>query len=271
MPPRTDPVSRMGAIDLEVVDRICHALRSPISVVNAFAELLEDEIPGSLNVAQHEYVASVRKNLRKLNGLITDLYETFEAASHGIRPEFESFDLEQLLLELAEEREADCRALGMQLSVIADGPLVHPRMDGRRLKAALGRLVDNALRFGSQGGELIMQLTKLDGCARVEVRDQGPGIPEDELPNIFDCFYRLERDGGTTRGIGVGLTICRATVEALGGKVWAENDVRGGTAFVVELPLQETADEVASGAPRVGAKNGGIPDGKAVARGGGEG
>ncbi len=268
MPPRSDTACGTRTIDLEVVDRVCHDLRSPISVVNAFAELLEDEIPGSLNAEQRVYVSVVRKNLDKLNELITDLYESFEAVSSGIRLEFGAFDLEQLLDELAEEREADCRSLGMNLYVISDGPLVHPNTDGRRLKAALGRLVDNALRFASQGGELVLRLTKRGGRARVEVGDRGPGIPEDALLSIFDCIYRLDRDGDKTRGIGVGLTICRATVEALGGKVWAENGALGGTTFVVELPLQETetADEVASRAFSIGANEGRISDGTATAR-----
>jgi signal transduction histidine kinase len=225
-------------LDVENVDRVCHELRRPLAAATAFAELLQDGISGALNAEQAEQLAVIQQSLRRLDDKIADLYAVSEVLGGVVRVEPASIELESLLYGLAAEYEARCTELGVRLAVVTDGPLSHPETDAKLLAGALRRAIDNALIFGTPGNRVTVRLARAEGAVRVEVKDRGIGIPEAELEVVFDCFHRVERRSiASAEGIGIGLTVARGLMDALGGSVVARNRPMGGTALVFELPL----------------------------------
>jgi signal transduction histidine kinase len=114
------------------------------------------------------------------------------------------------------------------------------RGDATRLHQALGHLLENAAKFSPGGGEVVVRLTCAAGEARLAICDPGIGIPADEIPHLFERFYQIDNDIMTRRfgGIGVGLYLARALVEAHGGRVWAESaGPQLGSTFTIALPL----------------------------------
>jgi signal transduction histidine kinase len=110
--------------------------------------------------------------------------------------------------------------------------------DSDRLKQLLLNLVDNAIKYTPAGGEVLMSLSKKDGNALVEIRDNGVGIPAEDLPRIFDRFYRVDK--ARTRypgGSGLGLSIARWIAVAHGGNIYVESTVGEGSTFSVSLPI----------------------------------
>ncbi|MFL5737664.1 MAG: sensor histidine kinase, partial [Actinomycetota bacterium] len=110
--------------------------------------------------------------------------------------------------------------------------------DPERVHQVLFNLLDNAVRFAPEGGEVVVSASRHNGSCKVAVRDEGPGIAAEHLPRLFERFYRVDtarsrNDGGT----GIGLAIARSVVEAHGGRIWAESDPGAGSVFLFELPV----------------------------------
>jgi signal transduction histidine kinase len=107
--------------------------------------------------------------------------------------------------------------------------------DGDRLLQALSNLVGNALKFTPAGGEIRLGAEADEEGIRLFVADTGPGIPEEDIPHVFDRFWTA-RGNSRVRGTGMGLAIVRGIVEAHGGRVWVERNTRGGATFILRLP-----------------------------------
>lgn len=218
------------------MDRICHEVRRPLAAIQAYAELLADEVAGKLNDEQRKQVEVVTANTRGLARLIADLHESFEALTDGLVAQWDAHDLEALLFSLAEEYGTPVCIRPIRLTVRTDGPLVHPRVDERLLRAALRRAIDNAIVFGAPGGEVVLESKRTPRGARIAIMDRGPGLDAEGIERAFECFVRGSPPSGfPAKGVGLGLPVCRAIVEALGGTVQIEAREPGGLAVVVDL------------------------------------
>jgi two-component system sensor histidine kinase KdpD len=111
----------------------------------------------------------------------------------------------------------------------------------------LSNLIENATKYAPAGTEILVRARRADYLVRVEVADQGPGIPASSLPHLFDPFVRVDLGRPRPKGLGLGLAVARGLVEAHGGRIWAENRQQGGALFVMTLPLS-LSDNVHSSA-----------------------
>lgn len=239
-----DEVQRSGrrttALDRAAVDRICHEVRRPLAAIQAYAELLQDQLCGPLNEKQLEQVGVVVTNARGLARLVEELHEAHAALTGLLEPRFEERDLEECLTALAAEYDERVRADGRRLALATSGPLLHPRVDERLLAAALRRVVDNALAYAGEGGEVRIELASTRRGARIRVHDAGPGMQPEDSERAFECFTRgAPPAGAPARGVGLGLPVCRAIVEALGGSVRARARHPRGLTLEIELPCAE--------------------------------
>jgi two-component system sensor histidine kinase VicK len=132
-----------------------------------------------------------------------------------------------------------------ELQPLANAKAIHVEIAGERAEASADRerlglavttLVENALKYSTSGGEVKISVWQRADEAGITVTDSGPGIPRDELPRIFDRFFRVDRARSRSEGgSGLGLAICREIVEAHGGRVWAESEEGSGSAFSLSL------------------------------------
>jgi signal transduction histidine kinase len=216
---------------------IAHDLRTPLSVITGYSEALADgKLPGT-----PETFAAMHIQAQHLNRLIEDL-RTLSLADAGqlslMRRPIEPRGLLEhtalAYLPVAESR-------GVALSVEGDDlpPIL---VDPDRLLQVLGNLVNNALRHTGDGGRIDLSAARSNGQVLLRVRDTGPGIPDEDLPHIFDRFYRGDKARTSNGASGLGLAIARSLVEAHGGRIIAENVPGGGAQFTVSLPLSTTSD-----------------------------
>ena len=176
-----------------------------------------------------------------MNRLVEQLLELARWDAGQIVLAQEPVDLSQLLNSCAERMSWRAQEKGVKLTVEAESlpPLLG---DGDRLMQVFTNLLDNALTYTPPGGSVTVAAEGVEGSegrreVEVSVTDTGPGIPAQELPRIFERFYRLDKArAGGRRGAGLGLAIVKEIVEAHGGRVWAESVVGLGTRFVVRLP-----------------------------------
>jgi len=134
--------------------------------------------------------------------------------------------------------EARVRAPDYGFEVDVPGESLPPiPMDVARIRQVLDNLLDNAVKYAADGKSVTVSARKADGNIAFSVTDRGHGIPEHELARIFDRMYRVEDPAGPSpKGLGLGLSICKALIEAHGGRIWAESELGKGSRFVFTLP-----------------------------------
>ena len=217
----------------DFVSDASHELRTPLSVLRAQVELLDRETDER---SRHEGTATLLRRLDELDRLVGDML-TLASAEAGQLVEPRPIDLN----EFFEDLRRDLPLFGerdFQLQPV-DGTL---QADPDRLTQVLRNLVRNAVAHTSPGDRVTVITRARDGRLEISVSDNGPGIPPDQLEQVFERFHRLDHSRSRDRGgSGLGLPIARAIVEAHGGRIHAESLPGQGAAFVVELPGYQPA------------------------------
>jgi two-component system phosphate regulon sensor histidine kinase PhoR len=141
-----------------------------------------------------------------------------------------------LLASAADRMKLQAERAGLSLRVEGSDELPHVRADRARLEQVLVNLIHNAVKFTKPGGEVVLSAEPAQGEVRFGVKDTGAGIPADDVPRIFERFYRVDKSRSGS-GTGLGLSIARHIVEAHGGKIWAESEEGQGSRFYFTVPI----------------------------------
>jgi signal transduction histidine kinase len=225
----------------EFIADVSHELRTPIAALRTFNDLQAD---GSVDEATRaEFIDRSREQLRRLEWLSTNLLDLSRIEA-GIFPlDVRDGDLREPVRSVVEAHAEMAEERGVTLTAAVPGEVVSLRFDRERIVQLVNNLVGNALKFTPRGGEVDVHLTDSPSEAVIEVRDSGPGIPERELPRIFERFYRGTNVGeARASGSGLGLAIARSIVEMHGGSIDVASAVGHGTSFRAHLPrLSEPA------------------------------
>lgn len=214
------------------VAAVSHELRTPLAALHTTSELLAaraDRLPPDLREPADLLVEDVR-NLRRL---VEELLEVSELGSRRATLRWEEVDLRALVAAVIRRRRAD---------VPVDGPAVRTWADKARVERIVGNLIDNALHHG-QGKDVAVSVAVTDGQCEVTVADHGPGIAPQDLPHLFERFYKADRSRTRGGGIGLGLGIAMENAKLLGGTIEPSNRPEGGATFVFRLPLLDAGPE----------------------------
>jgi signal transduction histidine kinase len=219
----------------EFVADVSHELRTPIAALRMYNELhrtgqVDDE-------TRVEFLERAADQIHRLEWLSTNLLD-LSRIDAGIFPlDMRDGDLREPVGAVVEAHAEEAEQRGLSLSSTVPGSPVELRFDRERVIQLLTNLVGNALKFTPRGGEVSVELEEERDGVQIHVRDTGPGIRPDELPRIFDRFYRGTNIGeARASGSGLGLAIARSIVEMHGGGIDVASVVGEGTAFTVELP-----------------------------------
>jgi signal transduction histidine kinase len=220
----------------DFVANVSHELRTPLTSIEGFSLALLEGVAQSEEKRQR-YLRIIIDESRRLVRILNDLLtlSRLDAGEFNLNPA--TIDLAEMLENLRERFLSAAREKGIELTVDAAPGLTSIVADRDRLEQVLINLVDNALKY-SAGGRVSVHV-RVPGPGRVlfEVSDSGPGIPPEDLPRIFDRFFRVERSRSQQYGgSGLGLAICKQLVDAMGGSISAESRLGEGSVFRVELP-----------------------------------
>ena len=241
-------VERLQAVDAlkdEFVASVSHELRTPLTSIKGYLELVLDGDAGELNEELRGYLTTVDRNSERLLGLIGDLLFVAQTDAGRFELILGDVDLGTLVHDSVESARPAAAAKRIRLELSTD-ELPPFRGDHARLAQLLDNLISNALKFTPEGGDVTVSLTRTDGCAVLEVRDTGIGIPAAEQKQLFERFFGARgATDGAIRGTGLGLSIAKTIVESHGGQIGFESAAGVGTAFRVELPLQTRMTQIA--------------------------
>jgi two-component system sensor histidine kinase GlrK len=218
---------------------LSHELKTPLTALREGAELLYDEVVGSLSDPQRRVVSIMKDNSIKLQRLIEELldYQRALHAAAALAPR--KFALDALVREVAQSHELAAQAKGLHVAVDAQSGTVEADPD--KLRSVVDNLIGNAVKFTPAGGSVAVLARSSGDQALIDVIDSGPGVPAEERDSIFDSFFRgRAKAGGRVEGSGLGLAIAREFVEAHGGKISVLAEERGAH-FRVALPRRMAA------------------------------
>jgi len=216
----------------EISENIAHDLRSPITRMRGMAEM--DLTSGSANEDHNAMAGTIIEECDRLLGMINTMLDISEAESGLMKLAVGEVDLALLLRDVCDLFQPLAEDRNIEMAVEAPETLPVPG-DLRRLQRLFSNLVDNAIKYTPRGGSIRLLTEKLPQGAIVRVRNTGTGIPEEDLPHIFDRFYRGEKSRSTP-GHGLGLSLARAIVLVHGGRIEAESSPGRGAEFTVTLP-----------------------------------
>lgn len=223
-----------------------HDLRTPLSSLRAMVDALAEGVVEDTETRKR-YLRQSQHEIHRMSLLINDLFELAQLEAGGQVFDFEAASLSDLISDSLESFAARARSAGVLLNGTADPAIDPVRMAPDKIGRVLNNLLDNALRYTPQGGEVCVEAGLENGEVVVCVRDTGTGIPPEDREHVFDRFYRGEksrsRHGFSQGGTGLGLAIAKGIVEAHNGAIWLDTGIETGTAIRFTLPADSQAPD----------------------------
>ncbi len=229
---------RLEKIRQDFVANVSHELRTPLSSIKGYAETLLD---GAVDDKGHarEFIGIIHQESDRLANLINDLLDLARIESGNMELSKAPFDVLAVAKRVVESMGVQARAKSIKLGITAtSGVLPLAAGDEFGFRQVLTNLLDNALKYTSEGGDVTISIEAAGGFLQVNVADTGIGISPSDIPRIFERFYRVDkarsREAG---GTGLGLSIVKHIVQAHGGRVWVESELGSGSVFSFTIPL----------------------------------
>ena len=217
-----------------------HDLQTPLASIRAIVEALADGMVDEPDTRQR-YLRTAQRDVQSLSLLVDDLFQMAQLDAGGLTLNREMASLSDLISDTLESFSELASRQQVALSGEVTGEVDPLYMDVQRISRVLNNLIGNALRHTPPGGAITVRAARLQEEVRVEVRDTGEGIPEADIPHVFERFYRGEKSRSrSTGGAGLGLAISRGIVEAHGGKIGVVSTAGQGTSFYFTLPLRNS-------------------------------
>ena len=241
-------LERLDAEKNRFIGIVAHDLRSPASIVAMIGRSLAAMLEGRLQPMERELLAAVERYGDFMVRLIDDLLDLSVIESGRLELKLESIDLAALAERVARYNRYLAAEKGIELAFAGGREGVFARADAAKVEQVLNNLLSNAVKFSHPGSRVEVEVAAVEGWARVSVRDQGQGIPAEELDGLFKPFGTTSvRSTSGEKNTGLGLAIARRIVEAHGGRIWAESEVGEGSTFCFTLPLSPPGTSMPSG------------------------
>jgi signal transduction histidine kinase len=222
----------------QFVSTISHELRTPITAIIGYLELMLDGEAGELTEQQARFLEIVSRNSDRLFRLVNDILTVARIDAGRLTLEPKQVDLVALAAGEVESARAAADVKDVELLFASPDEPLTLWADPMRIGQLVGNLLSNAVKFTPKGGTVTVTVDRRDDTAVAQIADTGVGIPADEVDKLFERFFRAST-GANEQGTGLGLSIVKSIVEAHGGTVSVRSEEGVGTTFVVELPITE--------------------------------
>jgi signal transduction histidine kinase len=232
---RVEELARLSQLRADFVSLVSHELRSPMAAVIGAARTLQDRWRMLTADQRESFLALIGDETARLAELVGDVLDTSRIEAGTFTYRFEEVDLGRVVDEAVETAVLAQQEVPVVASV--HGALPGIRGDRARLRQVLGNLIENAVKYSPEGGEVRVTAAAANGAVRIAVRDAGPGIPPDQQRRIFEKFGRVDVPGASKPGTGLGLFIARSIAEAHGGSLEVSSGAEPGSIFTLTLPV----------------------------------
>lgn len=239
----TTRLRRLESVRKEFVANVSHELRTPLSLIKGYVETLSDPAIEVPEADRRRFLGIIQKHTTRLERLVEDLLALSRLESGSPRLRKERIDLRNLMREIVDSFRSSETLSGFHFVLDLEEGLPRVEADALRIAQVLGNLLENAIKYSGDSKEIEAGMRREGDVVKTWVRDRGIGISADDLPHIFERFYRVDK--GRSResgGTGLGLSIVKHIVQLHGGVVRAESTPGKGTCIYFTLPVAERAE-----------------------------
>ena len=228
-------IRRLETVRRDFISNLSHELRTPLASLKALAETLQE---GALDdpPAARRFINQIQVETDALTQMVTELLELSRIESGRLSLDLKPVAACDLLNSACQRMQFQAERAGLSMRVECADDLPRAAIDAQRLEQVLVNLIHNAVKFTHAGGEVVLLAEPVNGEVQFAVRDTGIGIPAEDVPSIFERFYRVDKSRAGS-GTGLGLSISKHMVEAHGGKIWAESVEGRGSTFFFTIPI----------------------------------
>lgn len=228
-----ETLEKQEALRKHLTANVAHELRTPLATLQSHMEAMIDGIwePDA------ERLKSCHEEIMRIKRMVGDLEKLAKYESENLILNKTSFDVSELIKHIIQNFEMDFINNGLDVKFYGEEEVIFADKD--KISQVMVNLLSNALKYTPEGGRVEVKVKGAEDITEISVKDTGNGIPEEDLPYIFERFYRADKSRNRlTGGAGIGLTITKAIVEAHKGKIQVQSKVNEGTEFIVLLPKQ---------------------------------
>jgi two-component system phosphate regulon sensor histidine kinase PhoR len=235
-------IKQLERVKSEFVANVSHELRTPLASILGYSELLLRERPGPLTEVQHEFVQTISESSKRLKLLVDDLLDVSRIDVGNFRMRMDDISLNEIIqrgLEIIKPIAAEHK-VEIEANLPSRLPVIEA--DGERISQVFDNLLSNAVKFSNASGKVHVAVSVDDMEVSVSVRDEGIGIPSEDIPFLFSRFYRATNaDPSNRSGTGLGLYICKAIIDGHGGRIAVESCSGCGATFRFWLPKNQAS------------------------------
>jgi signal transduction histidine kinase len=222
----------------QFISTVSHELRTPLTGMIEGIAIVLDEVAGPINEKQTKFLGIAKRNADRLSDLINDVLDLQKYGAGKTKLDIQSHNIKDMLLEVQETMIFYANKRSIEMPFVFCDDLSKAEFDRAKIIQSLTNLISNAVKFTPEKGRVSVTVQCRDSDWIISVSDTGMGIPKEELPKIFDPFYRIHRPGQHVQGTGLGLAIVNKIVHLHNGTIEVESQVDQGTTFNIILPLK---------------------------------
>ncbi len=215
-----------------------HEMRTPMHGILSFADFGIREASEAAREKLADYFAKIKMSGERLLTLLNDLLDLAKLESGKMQFDFQKIDLKTVMYCVHSEFTSYLSERGVRFTLVEAPPEVNVVADSDKLMQVIRNLISNAIKFSPPEGVISVGMKHGGNFAQVYVKDQGVGIPKEELTSVFDKFIQSSKTRSNSGGTGLGLSICNEIIQAHEGRIWASNNDDGGACFTFEIPIQ---------------------------------
>lgn len=224
----------------EILGIAAHDLRNPISVIQMYSKFLNQNLQNTSPADQQKLLAKIISSSKFMLSLLNDLLDLAQVESGKLTLNLDSVDLNEAIQNNIDSNQviADSKQIKIKLKLHSSIPIL--QMDRNKFEQVMNNIVGNAIKYSPAGSTIEISTELKEKEVLIEIRDEGPGIPPEEIGKLFKPFSRTSvQSTAGEKSTGLGLTIAKKLVEGHGGKIWVESKVGEGTSFFIEIPLNQ--------------------------------
>jgi K+-sensing histidine kinase KdpD len=228
-------LKELDTMRTELLANVSHELRTPLAAIKGFASsLLQPDVTFD-EETRKSFILTIDSEADRLSHLIDDLLLMSRIEAGVYKAKKEWYDISQILGSIKDRLYNIALKNNLRIEIQKDLPPV--MVEGSRIGEVITNLVENAVKYSNEGGEIRIEVTLQNGEIITRVIDNGLGIPKEYQPMVFDRFNQVSRKNGQRKGSGLGLCICKGIVESHGGKIWVESEPGKGATFSFSIPV----------------------------------
>lgn len=229
-------LSEVELLKTNFIGMMSHDLKTPLARIQGMAEVIATN-PTGLGPAQTEAMETIKKSVHDLVQFISAILNYAKIESRGVQLHLQTKDINELLKEVIAKNEFLAKSKKIQLVAELE-PLFSIPLDPELMKQVFSNLVENAIKYSPESSKILVSSEDQDGKVVIQIADQGQGIPQDEVANVFQKFFRSSAaKSSPVKGSGLGLYLAKYFVELHGGQISCESEIGVGSTFTVELPV----------------------------------